>query len=201
MALPLLVQGPSMGLNSLLPENLIDPREASKYSQNMIYERGLARTPYGFAKLGPKHKDVETITLRPDETVTVWVVDGEKRGVSGVPVGVLQRIPSRRDPLDLQELFVRMKMLEGHMDRVVSYVRTHPGQRNAVVPKVRAIREEQRKIHLAIGQQKSRGNRRGSGRSIVLRTTGSASPRSTTRKSLKYSTVSPHREATGKDWV
>ena len=47
----LLVQAPDMGLNSLLPDNMIDPRETSDYTYNMLFERGLMRTPYGFTKM------------------------------------------------------------------------------------------------------------------------------------------------------
>ncbi len=47
----LLVQSPDLGLNSLLQENQLNPRNAAKGTQNIFYENGLAYTPYGFAKL------------------------------------------------------------------------------------------------------------------------------------------------------
>lgn len=49
--MPLLVQGPELGLNALVQENLLDPRAAAEGSQNLFYEFGLLRTPWGFAKL------------------------------------------------------------------------------------------------------------------------------------------------------
>ena len=52
---------------------------------------------FGYTRVGRQHRDVETITLYPDETVTVRVTDGEGATVAGVPVGVLQRVPIRQD--------------------------------------------------------------------------------------------------------
>jgi len=48
----LLVQAPDMGINTLLPESMRDPRESGDDSQNILYRRGLLKTPYGFARLG-----------------------------------------------------------------------------------------------------------------------------------------------------
>ena len=47
---PVLVQGPELGLQSLLQANLLDPRAAAKGSQSVFYEYGLISTPWGFAK-------------------------------------------------------------------------------------------------------------------------------------------------------
>lgn len=47
----LIVQSPDMGLNSLVQTLGLDPREAAKGTQNILYEYGLARTPYGFSTL------------------------------------------------------------------------------------------------------------------------------------------------------
>jgi hypothetical protein len=46
-----LIQGPDLGLNDLLPSNMLDPREAAEGSDNILYEYGILRTPYGFTKL------------------------------------------------------------------------------------------------------------------------------------------------------
>jgi hypothetical protein len=46
-----LVQSPDLGLNALVPPNALDLREAAKGTQNIVYEYGLLRTPWGFAKL------------------------------------------------------------------------------------------------------------------------------------------------------
>lgn len=46
-----LVQSPDLGLNALVPPNALDLREAAKGSQNVVYEYGLLRTPFGFATL------------------------------------------------------------------------------------------------------------------------------------------------------
>jgi len=40
-----------MGLNSLIPQNMRNPRESGDRPQNLIYNRGLAETPEGFAAL------------------------------------------------------------------------------------------------------------------------------------------------------
>jgi len=47
----ILIQAPDMGLNALLPENMLDPRHAAKWSRNMLYERGFLRAAYGYAKV------------------------------------------------------------------------------------------------------------------------------------------------------
>ena len=47
----MLVQMPDMGLNALVPNNMLDPRAAAKGSQSILYEYGLAKTPDGYAKL------------------------------------------------------------------------------------------------------------------------------------------------------
>lgn len=46
----LLVQGPDLGLNGLKQINALDPREAA-YSTDIIYENGLLKRAWGFAKL------------------------------------------------------------------------------------------------------------------------------------------------------
>lgn len=48
--MPILAQGPDLGLNSLVQQNLLDLRAAAKGSQNLFYQRGLMQTPWGFAK-------------------------------------------------------------------------------------------------------------------------------------------------------
>lgn len=48
--MPILAQGPELGLQSLLQPNLLDPRAAAERSQSVFYEYGLISTPFGFAK-------------------------------------------------------------------------------------------------------------------------------------------------------
>jgi len=47
----MLVRMPNLGFNAQESETAIDPRGAIRGSQNIDYEYGLLRTPYGFAKL------------------------------------------------------------------------------------------------------------------------------------------------------
>ena len=47
----MLIKQPDLGLNCLLPDDGKDLRETVYGSQNIIYENGIVRTPYGFAKL------------------------------------------------------------------------------------------------------------------------------------------------------
>lgn len=118
-----------------------------------------ARQPgsYGFAKVGRKHRDVETILLQVDETVTVRVCDGENRPAAGVPVGIVQRVPMRQNPNKLQELVRQMKALEQQAARVERYIRENPGQREAAMPKWNGIREQQKRIKGALGRLKAKG--------------------------------------------
>ena len=46
-----LIRGPALGLQSQAPVTALDARNAARGSENLIYELGLARTPYGMAKL------------------------------------------------------------------------------------------------------------------------------------------------------
>lgn len=46
-----LVQAPASGLNTLLPDNMISPQEAAVGTKNIIYDRGLLKTPFGYSKL------------------------------------------------------------------------------------------------------------------------------------------------------
>lgn len=48
----ILIQKPDLGLNDLVPTNMLDPREAASGSSNFLYEKGLIKTHGGFAKLG-----------------------------------------------------------------------------------------------------------------------------------------------------
>jgi len=46
-----LITSPDLGLNALVPPNALDLREAAKGSQNIIYDYGILRTPFGYATL------------------------------------------------------------------------------------------------------------------------------------------------------
>ncbi|KKN49889.1 hypothetical protein LCGC14_0638150 [marine sediment metagenome] len=47
----ILVQKLDLGLNALVSENIIDPRGAARGTENILYEYGIMRTPFGFAKV------------------------------------------------------------------------------------------------------------------------------------------------------
>jgi hypothetical protein len=42
---------PDRGINGMVPVSMLDPRGAAKGTQSILYEHGLAKTPYGYAKL------------------------------------------------------------------------------------------------------------------------------------------------------
>jgi hypothetical protein len=44
-----LIQAPDLGLNSLLPVNMLNPREAADGSYNLTYGKGVLRTEAGLA--------------------------------------------------------------------------------------------------------------------------------------------------------
>jgi len=116
---------------------------------------------YGFAKVGRKHRDVETILLQVDETVTVRVVasagNGEDRPVAGVPVGVVQRVPVRQNPKQIQDLMQQMKMLEQRAADVKRYIQANPGQREGAMQRMNGIQERQKRIKGALSRLKGRG--------------------------------------------
>ena len=84
-----------------------------------------ARLPgfYGFAKVDRRHREVETITLQADETVTVAVVDADGRGVAGVPVGLLQRVPER---LDVRKMTAELRDLRTRLVKAQDWLRENP---------------------------------------------------------------------------
>lgn len=80
-----------------------------------------ARLPehYGITVLGREHKDVEHLLLRPDETLTVRVVDGEGRPVEGAPVGIVHWIPTG-------DLRARSNELQGYVQDIEAWVAKNP---------------------------------------------------------------------------
>ncbi len=118
---------------------------------------------YGFAMVGRRHREVETITLHVDETVTVRVVaadkDGEDRTVAGVPVGLVQRIPAREYPRQMQALMVQMDQLAKQEAKINQFIRENPGRRGEAAPRIEKIRNRQREIKGAMRGLKGGGNR------------------------------------------
>jgi len=107
---------------------------------------------YGFARVGREHRAVETIILRPDETVTVRVVDGEDKPVAGVPVGVVQHVPDENDP---EKLWEQMKQLQEYRAKVEEYVRANPSQKEAAQGRMRDLEQREGKLNRALRQTKA----------------------------------------------
>lgn len=97
-----------------------------------------ARLPgsYGFAKVGREHRDVETITLRADETVTVSVVDANGRPAAGVPVGILQGIPER---VEVTKLISQLGDLEVRLGKAQAWMRQNPERSEGGESRVRGL--------------------------------------------------------------
>ncbi|MEO6595845.1 MAG: carboxypeptidase-like regulatory domain-containing protein [Planctomycetota bacterium] len=128
-----------------------------------------ARLPgmYGFEKIGKEHAEVETITLRPDETVTVRVIDGSGKTVAGVPVGVVQHVPVRDD---FELLAAKRKVMEDQMAQAEAYLRDNPAQRETASARVQGLRAQQAELAAVFGELKQamgdgRGNGNGNGNS------------------------------------
>ncbi len=107
---------------------------------------------YGFAKVGREHRDLETIVLRPDENVTVRVVDGEDKPVAGVPVGVIQHVPADNDPAKLWE---QIKQLQQYRTKVEEYIRANPSQREAARGRLDGIRKKEAELNTALRRAKA----------------------------------------------
>ena len=45
------INAPTLGINSVLSDNMIDDRESADQTQNVDFDNGVVRPPYGFAKL------------------------------------------------------------------------------------------------------------------------------------------------------
>lgn len=120
-----------------------------------------ARLPgaYGQAIVGRGHQGITMITLQPDETVTVRVVDGDGRVVAGAPVGVVQHVPQQESRA---ELFARLAGLEENLAKVRQWMDANPDQRELAAPKLQAMRQEHGALRREIG--KADGGPPGDGR-------------------------------------
>ena len=85
MSPSILTQMPDLGLNALVPESNLDLREAVKSSQNIFYEYGVCKTPFGFSKLdlstGLNSTDIVLAVFRftePDNYSHLMAVTTEK---------------------------------------------------------------------------------------------------------------------------
>ncbi len=107
---------------------------------------------YGFIKVGQDHPDVEKITLQADETVTVRVVDSENHPVAGVPVGILQHVPLQEDPA---KLWAQIKEIEGNKQKIREYIQANPGQREAAMGRMEALREREARLSASLRNAKS----------------------------------------------
>lgn len=113
---------------------------------------------YAFTRVGRQHRDVETLILRADETLTVRVTDAADRVVVGVPVGVVQRIPRREDQ---EQVWARLKEIEGRMAQVEAYARANPGQRDGAEQRAQGLRAEQAKLTAVLTEAKRVGAKAG----------------------------------------
>ena len=113
-----------------------------------------AHTPgrFGILWLGRRHKKVETILLRPDETLRVKVVDEHDRPVVGAPVAILQTLPQRQ--AGWRELSAEMKQLEQLARDAELFARRNPQNRAGNAARLRAIRASQEEIKVRLGSLK-----------------------------------------------
>ncbi len=78
----------------------------------------------GMTRLRRGHREIESLTLQVEESVTVRVTDQEGRALSGVPVGLQQRIPDRvsldRMLKQQAEVVASIKAAEGRLGRVTN---------------------------------------------------------------------------------
>ncbi len=105
-----------------------------------------ARLPgmFGFTDFDEEHDEVEVVTLRADETLTVRVVDDEGYGVAAVPVGVLQKIPFRLDPKSATDNLAR---LEKNMQRIRDWMKKNPAQKGRAKGRVQNVEEQLERAH------------------------------------------------------
>jgi len=82
----LLVEMPSKGLDSLVPPSEMDMRGAAPGSQNLLYQYGIMRTPYGFAKL-----DLTT-GLNSGDTILAAFLFTESDGTDHIIAKTTERI-------------------------------------------------------------------------------------------------------------
>ena len=79
----------------------------------------------GFRVLNAHHGEREEITLRPDESVTVRVVDGDGRPVANVPVGIQQRLVER---VDTKRAYREFEEAKARVDLVRAQLKSQPAR-------------------------------------------------------------------------
>ncbi len=109
-----------------------------------------ARAPgtFGTLTVGRDHAEVESITLRPDETVTVRVVDGRGEPVASAPVGVLQRVPFLAGR---EKTIARMDELRKTMEQLWERMQASPTQRERGEPQLREMKAEYGRLQRKVG--------------------------------------------------
>ena len=100
---------------------------------------------YGFGMFRLRHKDVESITMHPDETLTVSVVDPKGEPVKGVPVGVLQEIPQSKKPPSQKQLQRQTRPLQQDSARLGRSAR-NPANRAHAPPDLPMVRQRQAQL-------------------------------------------------------
>ncbi len=122
---------------------------------------------YGFTRVGRRQREVVTITLQADETVTVRVVDADDQAVAGIPVGLVQHVPVRETKGKWGTQLVQLK---GDIKAIETYMRNNPAERKAAMRKLEAVNKR-------YGIVKARVNKsrvaKASGRSSKSRVAGS----------------------------
>jgi len=127
-----------------------------------------ARLPgvFGVHLVGPNHAEVEEFTLRPDEAVTVRVVDGDGNVVPNVPVGIVQHVPIRESR---QDLMARLKKIEQSMEKAQQWMAENPGQRAEAEQKIQAMRAEHGQVRRQVGKTDEGAGRGGARRGAAGR--------------------------------
>jgi len=119
-----------------------------------------ARSPGTFGEhvVGSDHADVEAITLRPDEAVTVRVVDAAGEPVADAPVGVLQLVPFLAGR---EKAIARMDVLMKDMTELWERMQASPAQRERGEPHLREMKSEYGRLQREVGGGKKGGKKGG----------------------------------------
>jgi len=118
-----------------------------------------ARLPglYGFSKIGRRHREVESVTLQQDETVTVRVMDDAGETVAGVPVAVLQHLPDRDSAVAQRQ---ELDELRRQIARAKVHAQQNPEQRDRTAGRIQSLQRREGRLTNSLKRERGKQNTR-----------------------------------------
>lgn len=112
---------------------------------------------FGFARIRREHRELETITLVPDETVLVRVVDPMDRPLVAADVVVLQDIPNR-PPQGLQD---ELAQIDRRIEEAKRWAQEDSERSMRALGWIKSLQDRRAQVEERTREERQRGFRRG----------------------------------------